>query len=417
MPSGPMNYSALKAPTKNENVTDREIKNLSYPQSGLGETGLKSYIIFEVVKEKTLNPTTFIRNAFLKGVDLYNSFTDIQEDEVQSFGATFANSINDIVIDPAVTNTTAVVGNFSNTVQEEGTQQAVLNAAGNFGGALVRGVDGFIGGLNEGIDLAGARFEGLLEETRTTEFLTDADDLSYEEPETYPGSIKLYMPQFVFNDGVSYDNAELGILGAAAVSGSTGAMGDMFDAGVSLAKTSVADIMKGGENSGAAASLALQRLKSVPVLGELFVKNISATQAATRVKPSPNVRVLYNSTNLRTFSFSFNLIAASSSEAKEIEEIVKTFREELYPEAMVMKLGSVNTEVGLIFPNRFKLTLMYGDNPVFHKIKPCYLTSMNTAYNKSQSGMHYDGKPFEVDITLNFSESLALNRRDIEDGY
>ena len=42
---------------------------------------------------------------------------------------------------------------------------------------------------------------------------------------------------------------------------------------------------------------------------------------------------------------------------------------------------------------------------------------MSTTYNKSQSGMHYDGQPFEVDITLNFSESLALNRGDIEAGY
>jgi len=63
------------------------------------------------------------------------------------------------------------------------------------------------------------------------------------------------------------------------------------------------------------------------------------------------------------------------------------------------------------------LSLHYGEKEIFHKIKPCYLTSMSTTYNKSQSGMHYDGQPFEVDITLNFSESLALNRGDIEAGY
>jgi hypothetical protein len=377
-------------PTQNDNVTDRKIKNLSYPQAGLGETGLKSYIIFEVVKEKTLNPTTFIRKALEQVVDYYNEITGRTSDEAMELGVSSANALTD--------GASNAVGVVNTAIDEEG---GIID-----GGARL---------LSDAVDYFQGKRPGI--EEHQTDFLTDGDDLSYQEPETYQGSIKLYMPQFVFNDGVSYDNAELGVLGAAAVSGSTGKMGDMFDTGISLAKSSVADIMRGGENSGAAASLALQRLKSVPVLGELFVKNISAVQSATRVKSSPNVRVLYNSTNLRTFSFSFNLIASSSSEAKEIEEIVKTFREELYPEAMVMKLGSVNTEVGLMFPNRFKLTLMYGDNPVFHKIKPCYLTSMSTTYNKSQSGMHYDGKPFEVDITLNFSESLALNRRDIEDGY
>ena len=353
--------------------------HLSYPQKGLGETGLKSYIVFRIVKEKVLNPGAAIETTVAAINDLITALGNTTEGESETAGAEFTE---------AITNGVAEIAQTGTKVARQQMER------------LVTGFNSFQGD-NDG-------------ENTSEDFLEYQE---YVEPDTYEETIRLYMPQFVFNDGVSYDNAELGVLGAAAVGGSKGDMGNVLGAGKDLLKSSVSDVLRGGKNSSVAASLALQRLKSVPIFGDLFVKNLAATQIATGVKQSPNVRVLFNSTNLRSFSFSFNLIASSTSEAREINEIVKRFRTELYPEALIQKIGDANVEVGLKFPNRFLLSLHYGEKEIFHKIKPCYLTSMSTTYNKSQSGMHYDGQPFEVDITLNFSESLALNRGDIEAGY
>lgn len=358
--------------------------HLSYPQKGLGETGLKSYIVFRVVKEKVLNPAAAIEQTVKTINAAIDALGNTREGEAEENGEVSAERLADVGA--------AFQSNFNNLDRE-------------FWRNIERGLSQTLDSFQNG--------NGSNENTPEN-FLEYQE---YVEPDTYDDTIRLYMPQFVFNDGVSYDNAELGVLGAAAIAGTSGDMGNLLGAGKDLLTSSITGVMRGGKNSSVAASLALQRLKSVPIFGDLFVKNLAATQVATGVKQSPNVRVLFNSTNLRTFSFSFNLIASSTSEAREINEIVKKFRTELYPEALIQKIGDANVEVGLRFPNRFLLNLYYGEKQVFHKIKPCYLTSMSTTYNKSQSTMHYDGQPFEVDITLNFSESLALNRGDIEAGY
>ena len=38
---------------------------------------------------------------------------------------------------------------------------------------------------------------------------------------------------------------------------------------------------------------------------------------------------------------------------------------------------------------------------------------MQTVYNSSTMGMHYDGNFSEIDMTLTFLESKALSRKDV----
>jgi hypothetical protein len=112
----------------------------------------------------------------------------------------------------------------------------------------------------------------------------------------------------------------------------------------------------------------------------------------------------------------FNLIASSKKEAEEIKEIVKHFRKNLYPLAKVAQFSGQNVELGLKYPDRFVINMMFQGKEVFTKIKPCYLTGVQTVYNAEQTGMHSDGNPYKVDVTLNFAESLAINRQDVEHG-
>ena len=362
-------------------------RELNYPMEGLGQTGLKSFINFRVVKEKPLKIgeiATKTANLIIDGLREISSTT---EAEARQAGRNLAESTR-------------------------GLSDTLTNPSSR---------EGFVSDLT-------TRANDLLERFSQSDFggqTKITDQGFYEEPDTYEDQmINLYMPQFTFADGVNYDNAEMGIAGAMALAGKDGRAGDLTEAAGSLLKSTIADVMSGGGATSDVISLGLQRLKNLPLgIGDLFVKNAGITSAASRLKLSPNIRVVFNSTNLRSFSFSFNLIASSEKEADEIEKIIKKFRTELYPEALSAVINDIPVEIGLRFPNRFLIGLYYGfnadgtPNPIYHKIKPCYLTGLTTTYNKSQNGAHVGGKPFEVDLTLTFQESRQLDQKDIREGY
>ena len=76
----------------------------------------------------------------------------------------------------------------------------------------------------------------------------------------------------------------------------------------------------------------------------------------------------------------------------------------------------------IIFPDKFKISMRVkneqGKDVQFgYKIKPCVLRTVMTNFNSSGMSFHEDGKPFEVELNLNFQEFGTLSRRDIEKGF
>ena len=249
-------------------------------------------------------------------------------------------------------------------------------------------------------------------------------DNSYKMPEGTGRVCELYMPEGIdFSDNISYGDDQFGVTGAlveSAVSdGRLNAMGALK--GIAGIGVSTAGMLQGGEASAnAAASLALQRTaKRIPMVGEMLSSSagMKAVQSMTRVINAPNSRVLFEGVGMRSFSFSFNLIAATPQQSIDIKKIVKFFRSEAYPDALTTAINNVNVEMGLRYPDRFIIDMMYNDKRVFTKLKPCYLTGISVKYNAEQNTMHADGAPTKVDLTLSFKESLALNKQDIKDGF
>ena len=102
---------------------------------------------------------------------------------------------------------------------------------------------------------------------------------------------------------------------------------------------------------------------------------------------------------------------------KQIRQILKFFREEMYPE--VIPLGSSGIPLAYKFPSEFEIDIKnkFGDNPAF-KIARCYLRDVQIAFNSTALGMYSDGNFVEVDIVLSFVEIETLHRRKIADeGY
>lgn len=225
--------------------------------------------------------------------------------------------------------------------------------------------------------------------------------------------IKLYLPQSIsINDGVNYETLDLGPIGGIAEAGIKQGQGALASirSGVTQATQSTIDLIKGDITAGAAGRLAAVRL------AEKFAPSgvVGSVRSGFATAVNPNTRSLFKSVNLREFSFTFTMIANSSDEAVEIDNIINFFREELYPSTAADVNG---VSIGYNFPNKFQITFEYNDNQVGTKILPSHLRNVQTVYNPNSMGWHVDGKPSEVQLTLTFGESRTLTKADIREGF
>lgn len=225
------------------------------------------------------------------------------------------------------------------------------------------------------------------------------------------GDVTLYLPPgLAFKDGVQFGETDLGI------SGGFAEQGQGLLSAIAEDNQSFIEGLKGDVSS---QSAPLARLIGSQA-AQLNPTKLAGAQAAAQVQAgvtiNPNTRVLFKRVNLRQFEFSFKLIAKNSDESTEIENIIRFFRRQLYPEVFdVQGVG-----VGYKFPDTFNIRISYeGSEGTWNppKIKQCYLRDVATTYNGSSMAFHKDGKPVEVDLSLSFMESAALEREDIEGGF
>lgn len=227
-------------------------------------------------------------------------------------------------------------------------------------------------------------------------------------------SVQLYLPAgLAFRDNVAYENVSLGNTGATMMAAA--------DQGLGFASS----LMKGvgsfitNISGGGGADLAkLAGIQLSSVAGSFADEARAVQKLSGGVTLNPNERVLFKQPNIREFSFTFKFVAKSQKEAEQVENIIKFFRTELYPDEISASVGETSIALGYKFPNKFNIGFEYAGEeiPGLAKIKPCYLKDVSTTYNASQMAMHSDGRFMEVDMTLMFQETKALTRKDIEEG-
>ena len=227
---------------------------------------------------------------------------------------------------------------------------------------------------------------------------------------TTGGSVNLYLPQGLnFQDGVQYENTDLGIIGSAVANAASNVYRDPSVRGIQAATSTASSIsdqifsnLFGAQGREAAAGLA-----------ERFAPGglSDAVAMGTGITANPHRRSIFRDVALRQFSFNFTMVPASPDEAVASEEIVKFFRVNLYPE----RAGPAGTLYK--FPTKFEIGLTYKGEEVATKILPCYLTSVQTQYNPRSGSFHTDSKFNEIGISLSFQEETTLDREKIEEGY
>jgi len=227
-------------------------------------------------------------------------------------------------------------------------------------------------------------------------------------------TVKLFTPVALqFRDNVAYDNADLGFGGGIGEAASKGGQNILKSLVGGIGTTLTAGLQ--GNAGGDLAKLAMTQVSVAKVAGE--GANLAVKQAAG-VTMNPNTRALFKSVALREFAFTFKFIATSEREAEEIEEIIKFFRTELYPEDILVDIGGVDASIGYRFPNKFNIAVMYDGKEIATKIQPCFLRDISITYNPTNSAMHSGGKFTEIDMTLAFTETSTLNRKKVEEeGY
>ena len=223
----------------------------------------------------------------------------------------------------------------------------------------------------------------------------------------------LYLPNAIqFRDGATYDgDFELGTLGASIRAGamSNNTASEMAAAvGQSIIDTgrTIANAAMGRDVNGEDLQIALQRVTPGRVAGAL--------SSVSGITLNPNKRALFKGVEVRNFTFTFAMIPSSPNEAIAIENIVKFFREEMYPET----INQLGVDTAFKFPSIFDIVLRYRKSDgnyvkVATKILPSFLRSVDVTYNQNGMSFHRDGKPQQTNITLNFVEERTLDKYDV----
>jgi hypothetical protein len=105
----------------------------------------------------------------------------------------------------------------------------------------------------------------------------------------------------------------------------------------------------------------------------------------------------YTSSGLRTFSFSFNFIAESQSEAKSIREIIKAFKRYSSPSEWADKYI-------LLSPFKWMINVSNGVVNELISLHECVCTSVGVTYGNDKFDCFEDGMPKKITLSLNFSE-------------
>ena len=139
---------------------------------------------------------------------------------------------------------------------------------------------------------------------------------------------------------------------------------------------------------------------------------------------NPAVEAIFQSVDLREYSFSFRFTPRSENEVRTVDNIVKLFKFHMLPERVQ------GQEVGrhLIFPSEFEVHYMFQgvENTWYPFAAGSVLKSMDVDYGPGGETQHFIPiqtdmgslpEPTEINMTLNFRETEIMTKEKIVEGF
>ena len=185
-----------------------------------------------------------------------------------------------------------------------------------------------------------------------------------------------------------------------------------------LADLSVDDIKAAFSNLGSDIKEAIKDPNNKAAIAAYFAgqavgANVLGRSTGTVI--NPNLELLFNGPNLRTFNFNFRLTPREPAESEEIREIIYAFKRN-------MSVQRSKSNLFLRSPRLFKLEYIYKgedegvQHPYLNKFKPCAMTNFQVNYTPDGSYATYDqtGSLTAYDLTMSFSEVMPIYASDNE---
>lgn len=146
--------------------------------------------------------------------------------------------------------------------------------------------------------------------------------------------------------------------------------------------------------------------------------NVSSTSLISRATGqilNPNLELLFNGVELRSFPFTFEFISRNKIEAQTIKKIIRSLKK-----SMTAKSSSTTNSLGIFIdaPDVFQLSYRRGKSPhpFLNKFKPMALTNMQLNYTASNTYATYaDGTPIHIQMSLTFTELNPIYSEDYND--
>ena len=133
---------------------------------------------------------------------------------------------------------------------------------------------------------------------------------------------------------------------------------------------------------------------------------------------NPYMEVLFDTMQLRTFTYNFVFAPRNEEEAYEVQKIIQLFRFHMAPE---LRPGA-NRYLGI--PSQFDIHYMYltaegaaSENNFYNRIATCVLQDCKVNYTPNGVKSFEDGGPVTTTMTLQFKEIELLTKDKIAQGY
>lgn len=232
--------------------------------------------------------------------------------------------------------------------------------------------------------------------------------------------IVMYMPQDIQDafkadwQGKAFGSATASMLAAA---GKTGGMNKLKQ----LAEAGAEQLQKAPINAAAQAitTLATSITGDSISTGDIFA-------GISGVVRNPNVELLFEKMNLRTFDLKFKMAPYSRNDAQSMEAIVQIFKQAMLPSYDLgsRKVFGVTGEVGAVqggfiaVPKICSVNFMRGGGHNRHlpKYKMCAITDVKVNYTPDGTYASFQGgSPVAMELQIQFMETKLVFSEDIQD--
>ena len=126
---------------------------------------------------------------------------------------------------------------------------------------------------------------------------------------------------------------------------------------------------------------------------------------------NPNLELILQAPQLRSFNFTFTMSARSRTEATQIKKIIRFFKQG-------MSVKRSDTSLFIVSPNMFRINYLTGEgrqHPSLGRIKNCALAAINTEYTPDGTYMTFDDADRTMTsykITMQFTELEPVTEDD-----